>query len=130
MALNFLWMNTKSFYKRENNDQNDFFSLFILSSVEAKLLVMTHAYKRPDFISLKEKTLRKFLKDDYEFVVFNDTRESQIHRAIIQTCRELNIRCILIPQEIHRRPYLPRMPGELENIKMILLKTYKFGKTL
>jgi hypothetical protein len=89
------------------------FFLVIVSTSEAKLLVITHAYKRPDFIPLQEKTFRKFLKDDYEFVVFNDAREPKIYSAIDQTCKQLNIRCIPIPQEIHQRPYLPRMPGEL-----------------
>jgi hypothetical protein len=89
-----------------------YLSLITIYSLEAKLLVITHAYKRPDFIALQHKTFRKFIKDDYEFVVFNDARELKIHRAINQTCKELGIRCIPIPQEIHHRPYLPREPGE------------------
>ncbi len=87
--------------------------LLFFNSIEAKLLVITHAYKRPDFIVLQDKTFRKFLKDDYEFVVYNDAREPKIFYAIQRTCKELNIRCIPIPQEIHKRPYLPRMQGEL-----------------
>jgi hypothetical protein len=90
-----------------------YFFLIAFCSVEAKLLVITHAYKRPDFIILQDKTFRKFLKDDYKFVVFNDARDPYIYNAIKQICEGLNIECIPIPQEIHRRPYLPRMPGEL-----------------
>lgn len=81
-------------------------------TLNAKVLVMTHAYKRPDFIPIQEKTFRKFLKDDYEFVVFNDARETVIFDEINRVCKNLGIRCITIPQEIHARPYLYREPEE------------------
>jgi hypothetical protein len=81
-------------------------------TLEAKLLVITHAYKRPDFIALQEKTFRAFLKDDYEFVVFNDATDRDIFLLIQETCAKFNLRCIPIPQEIHASPYLPRVPGE------------------
>jgi hypothetical protein len=74
--------------------------------------VITHAYHRPDFIALQEKTFRVFLKDDYEFVVFNDASDPKKYEAIQQVCASLHLNCIPIPQEIHRRPYLPRMKGE------------------
>lgn len=83
-----------------------------LPDLEAKLLIMTHAYKRPDFIALQEKTFRAFLQDDYEFVVFNDASDSGISHAIQKTCADLHLRCIRIPQRIHAGPYLPRMQGE------------------
>ncbi len=87
--------------------------LQITSLANAKLLVITHSYQRPDFIELQYETFRKFLKDDYEFVVFNDAeRNKQMHVAIESTCKRLGLRSISIPQEIHSRPYLKREPGE------------------
>lgn len=80
--------------------------------LEAKLLIITHAYKRPDFIALQEKTFRAFLKDDYQFVVFNDATDKTIYQDIQAACRDLHLQCIPVPQSIHRRPYLPRMKGE------------------
>lgn len=66
-----------------------------------KVLVITHSYNRPDFIELQYKTFKKFLRDDYEFVVFNDARDQKSYSMIQSTCRNLNISCIPIPQEIH-----------------------------
>jgi hypothetical protein len=83
------------------------------ASLEAKLLIMTHAYQRPDFIALQEKTFRAFLKDDYRFVVFNDATDKRLYQAIQKVCLDLNLECIPIPQEIHLRPYLPRARGEI-----------------
>ena len=42
------------------------------TSLHAKVLIYTYAYNRPDFIEIQHKTFQKFLKDDYEFVVFDD----------------------------------------------------------
>lgn len=84
-----------------------------LPQLQAKLLVITHVYNRPDFIELQDKTFREFLQDDYEFVVFNDGKDRKISYEIQTICAKLNIRCIPIPQDIHTRPYLPRVPGEL-----------------
>ena len=66
----------------------------------------------PIFIELQYKTLQKFLKEDYEFIIFNDGKDwpditnfndaTQGRYAIIQKCIELNIQCINIPNSHHR----------------------------
>lgn len=91
--------------------------LLLLMSVSStlfgsKVLIMTHSYNRPDFIEIQYKTFKKFLSDEYEFVVFNDAPGKQVHTDIKNMCKKLGIRCVSIPQEIHTRPYLYRMPGE------------------
>ena len=60
-----------------------FFSLPIYSE---KVLIFTYSYNRPDFIEIQEKTFKKFLKDDYEFVVFNDARYPDMQAKIRNTC--------------------------------------------
>lgn len=80
--------------------------------VISKVLIITHAYLRPDFIEIQYKTFKKFLTDEYEFVVFNDARNSHIRQQVNTTCQKLHIRCIEIPQAIHDKPYLQRNPGE------------------
>lgn len=77
-----------------------------------KVLIFTYSYNRPDFIEIQEKTFKKFLKEDYEFVVFNDATTDSSYNEIHETCKSLNLRCIDIPQEIHSRPYLQRFRGE------------------
>lgn len=79
---------------------------------ESKVLIITHSYNRPDFIEIQDRTFKAFLKDDYEFVVFNDARENDMEAQIERTCMNLGIRHIRIPQSIHLQPYLERYPGE------------------
>lgn len=88
--------------------------LFSISCVanQAKVLLITHSYNRPDFIETQCKTFKKFLKDEYEFIVFNDAREPSIRKQIHAVCQSLDITCIEIPQDIHDRPYLFRLPEE------------------
>ncbi|MFZ5953841.1 MAG: hypothetical protein ACOYT8_01935 [Candidatus Dependentiae bacterium] len=86
--------------------------LFISTALSAKVLIITHNYNRPDFIELQHKTFKKFLKDDYEYVVFNDATSDHMRQNIYDMCNRYHIRCIEIPQEIHTRPYCPRLPGD------------------
>lgn len=90
------------------------FSIILLSWLPAyaSVLIITHAYNRPDFIELQCKTFGKLLKDDYEFVVFNDAVDPVLHEDINAMCHKWDIKCIPVPQEIHSRPYLPREPGD------------------
>jgi len=86
--------------------------VFAFCSIQAKVLIMTYHYNRPDFIEWQHKTFQKFLKDDYEFVVFNDAKVPRLEREIVQVCEKYNIKCVRIDPEIHNRPYLQRWPGE------------------
>lgn len=69
---------------------------------EDRVLIITHVHSRPDFIEIQHKTFKAFLKDDYEYVVFNDAPNQQMSSAMEQTCNKLNIRCIRVPQEMHK----------------------------
>lgn len=77
-----------------------------------KVLIITSAYNRPDFVEIQHKTFQKFLEDEYELVVFNDSRDLNLKQDIENTCKRLNIKCINVPQEIHKLPYLYRLPRE------------------
>lgn len=82
------------------------------SALEAKLLIMTHSYNRPEFIPWQHYGFQKFLKDDYRFVVFNDAPNQELQDEISKVCEDLYIRCIRVPQTIHKEPYyLPRQGG-------------------
>lgn len=91
-----------------------FISLFIIlvNSLHAKVLIISHHFNRPDFIEWQYKTFKKFILDDYEFVVFNDAKGYSLSEDIQNVCHRLNIRCIRIPQEVHNRPYMKRLPFE------------------
>ncbi len=83
--------------------------------VEARIHIYTYSYNRPDFIEIQHKTFQKFIKEDYEFIVFNDASEAAMAQNIARMCQQYQIPCIRIPQEIHQRPYLYRLPGENYN---------------
>lgn len=89
--------------------------LFLLTTCQltsAKTLITTQAYNRPDFIEMQHKTFKKFVLDEYEYVVFNDAPDQHMANQITDTCNRLGIRCIRVPQEIHTRPYLKRHPSD------------------
>src|SRR6185312_17253545 len=81
-------------------------------SIQCNVLIITHSFNRPDFIEIQDKTFKKFLKDDYIFVVFNDAPQEEVSHQITQTCNTLNLPCVRIPQSIHDAPYLERLPVE------------------
>ena len=54
-----------------------FFFCFVVTyqtTTKQKILIITHNYNRPDFIEIQSATFKKFLQDDYEYVVFNDVQ--------------------------------------------------------
>lgn len=83
-------------------------SLCMPFSLAAKILIFTYAYNQPDFITIQYKTFKKFLKDEYEFIVFNDASQKDMRCKIKDTCKKLGIQCFILPQEIHNRPYTDR----------------------
>ena len=85
-------------------------------SMEAKVLIITHSYNRPDFIEIQYKTFQKFFQDPYEYLVFNDAPEEGAAARIEEMCAQFGIECVRIPQSIHTQPYLPRDPqDDLQN---------------
>lgn len=88
---------------------------FFFGSISAELLIITHSYNRPDFIEIQYRTFKKFLKDDYKFVVFNDAPGQDTCNEINAMCAKLGLECIRIPQKIHTYAYLYRLPRERLN---------------
>lgn len=85
------------------------FLLTLTHVVHAELLVMTHTYNQPELIYWQNATFKKFLKDDYQFVVFNDAPDAETSQETRALCDALEIQCIDVPQSIHNHlaPYLP-----------------------
>ena len=77
-----------------------------------KMKIVTAVVNNPIFIQIQYYTLQKYMKCDYEFIVFNDTKsfpdysnggDISIKQTIEQLCRTLNIQCINIPNQHHIR---------------------------
>ena len=63
------------------------------------------------FIKLQYLSLKKFLKNDFEFIVFNDAKafndytndgDVTIRQKVIDVCNELNITCINLDNDSHK----------------------------
>ena len=70
--------------------------------------VVTAVVNNPIFIEIQYYTLKKYMKCDYEFIVFNDAKafsdftndgDITIRSKIEEMCLALNIKCISIPNE-------------------------------
>jgi len=65
--------------------------------------IYTYSHNRPDFIKLQYETIKRHVKDDYEFIVFNNERpggdggfdENKIGQ-INDICESLDIQCIRV----------------------------------
>ena len=75
--------------------------LSICASIDAKLLIITHSYNRPEFIDRQSDCFQRFLKEEYEFAVFNDASTPAMALEIEKRCQRLGISHYRVPQEIH-----------------------------
>jgi len=73
--------------------------------------VLTAVVNNPIFIEIQYHTLKKYMKSEYEFIVFNDAKnfsdftnggDITIKEQIEEVCKMLNIKCINIPNEQHK----------------------------
>jgi len=73
--------------------------------------VITSVVNNSLYIVMQYYTLKKFFQGEYEFIVFNDAKDfedftnfnnTEIKKQIEDTCNELNIKCINIPNEHHK----------------------------
>lgn len=74
--------------------------------------IITAVVNNPEFIEIQYHTLKKYCKNEYQFIVFNDAKgfpdftndgDITIKNKIEEKCKELNIQCINIPNGHHRK---------------------------
>jgi hypothetical protein len=57
--------------------------------------IITYAHKRPDFIYLQYESIKKHLKSEFEYIVFNNSIDSvDNYNEIHNICKELNVKCV------------------------------------
>lgn len=75
--------------------------------------VVSTITNHPIFIDLQKKSLEKYLKVDYEYIVFNDGKDwpditnfydpiNEGRQSIIEKCEELHVTCINLSNEGHK----------------------------
>jgi hypothetical protein len=78
--------------------------------------IVTAVVNNPIFIQIQYYTLQKYMKCDYEFIVFNDAKsfpdfsnggDINTKHSIEELCRMLKIQCINMPNQHHIRQQDP-----------------------
>ena len=54
----------------------------------------------PDFIRLQAATLKKFISDEFEYVVLNDGLSPELVSEISAVCKDEEIECIIVPKDL------------------------------
>ena len=96
--------------------------------------LVTAVVNNPTFIEVQYHTLKKYVKGDYEFIVFNDAKDwsdftnfndPTIKSQIKQKCNDLGITCIDIPNQHHKDSKLSpsQKTGESCNYMMKYMKS-------
>ena len=73
-------------------------------TLPSDLLIITHCFNRPDFIEWQYKSFKQFLRDTYQYVVFNDAQDTAYEHQINELCNLLRVRCIRVPQTDRGKP--------------------------
>jgi len=85
--------------------------LLFSCQLSAKILIITHNYNRPEFINIQLRSFNKFLKDDFDYIVFNDAVDKNMINKINCECNILGVRCIKVDQE--KRPVAPTVGNKV-----------------
>jgi hypothetical protein len=97
----------------------------------SKVKIYTYSHNRPDFIKLQHETIKRHVKNDYEFIVFNNERPGgdpgsgysyDRYCKIFDVCEKLGIECIGVELD----PNLKYINGYLqfENESFVLGGSY------
>ncbi len=84
--------------------------VFLLSALEAKVMIYAHYFGQPEFIKYQHQLFKKNMLDEYEFVVFEDARDSTVSLAIQHECSKYGIRYIHISRDVFDNPKFPLNP--------------------
>lgn len=76
-------------------------ALFFSIDIFATVRILTFHYNQPNFVEIQYKTLKKFLKDDFELIVFNDAKTIENERGIEEVCNQYGIKCVRFKPEWH-----------------------------
>src|SRR5580692_7969425 len=67
-----------------------------------KISIFSFAFNDKFPIDIMHRQFKKFLKDDYEFILFNDALEPSMVETINTIAATNGIQCRRVPQEVHK----------------------------
>src|ERR1700739_1775215 len=83
------------------------FSLLLVSSTEAKVNIFAHYFGQPEFIKYQHLFFKKNMLDEYNFVIFEDSRDPLGSVQISDECKKYGITYVHIPKSVFEYPKLP-----------------------
>lgn len=81
--------------------------VLIWSTIEAKVTIFSHYFGQPEFIKYQYLFFKKNLRDEYEFIVVEDSNDPIISHKIKEECKKFGIKYINIPRLAFEHPKLP-----------------------
>lgn len=89
---------------------------FFVSIAHPKVTIYAHYFSNPEFIEFQDEGFKKFLEDEYEYIIYDDSSKPEVSDAIFSECVKRGIKYIKIPKWVFTKPYLPCPPhGGLTN---------------
>ena len=85
------------------------------------LYITTIAFNNPLFLELQYKSFLKYLKDEFKFIVFDDSKDKIYTEKIKKKCNELNIKYIRVDPIIHRNRNLV-FKNKLTDVRQKMMK--------
>lgn len=67
-----------------------------------KITIFSFAVNDKFPIDIAYRQFKKYLKDDFEYVLFNDADNPEMERSINTITANNNIKCVKVPQSIHK----------------------------
>ena len=101
--------------------------------------IVTAVVNNPQFIEIQYHTFKKFIKGDYEFIVFNDAKpfpdgtngnDTTIKQKIQDICNQLQITCINIPNDHHTHLAMSARHADTFNKHVLTYQKQNPGKYL
>lgn len=65
-----------------------------------KLSVVVVAFNMPEFIEIQYLLLKKYLLNDFDLFIYNNSDQNDISNNIQNECARINLQCINVPQNI------------------------------
>src|SRR3989338_8933051 len=100
---------------------NTAITLLFFINLTGKILLITYTAENPDLLEVQDKSLKKFLTEDYDFVVFNYSKDNKIKQEISDRCAKLHLQCILVPDNRDVIEYLLNTMAVRHNEIVILI---------
>ncbi|MES2200319.1 MAG: hypothetical protein V4489_09170 [Chlamydiota bacterium] len=75
--------------------------LLFVGEVSGKIRILTFQYNHPDFLEMQINSLKKYMLNDYELIVFLDAKTPEYIGPFREICDQNQIRCVQYQPEWH-----------------------------